>query len=295
MSKQAHPATCDEELLLLWAEWRLEDGRKVAVASTGYVAVTGTTGKVVDAGVVYQSDDGRRYVVLAAVTLVAGQAQVQVAAETAGLAGNIEAGTLTAVTPVLGVNPTASIGADGIIGGAEQETIEALRGRVQAAFKNPSKVGNGADFVEWALEVPGVTRAWALDRWMGPGTFGLTFVCDGNADIFPSPAKVAEVQAALEAKRPVTSEIYVFAAQRLAVNFRIKLTPDTSATRAAVTKNLTDLINASGGSGSVILLSHIGATISGSAGETDHRLELPIDDVPVAANQVATLGAITWL
>lgn len=295
MAMQAHPATCDEEMLLLWAQWRLEEGRKEAVAATGYVALTGSTGKVVDAGVVYQSDDGRRYVVLAAATLVAGKAQVQVAAETAGLAGNIEASTLTAVAPVLGVNPTATIGTDGITGGAEQETIEALRGRVQAAFKNPSKVGNGADFVEWALEVPGVTRAWALDRWMGAGTFGLTFVCDGNVDIFPSAAKVAEVQAYLDTKRPVTSEIYAFAAQRLAVNFRIKLVPDTTATRAAVTKNLAGLINADGGSGSVILLTHIGEIISGSPGETDHKLELPIDDVSVAPNQVATLGVITWL
>lgn len=295
MAMQAHPATCDEEMLLLWARWRLEEGRKEAVAATGYVALTGSTGKVVDAGVVYQSDDGRRYVVLTAATLVGGKAQVQVVAETAGLAGNIEASTLTAVAPVLGVNPTATIGTDGITGGAEQETIEALRGRVEAAFKNPSKVGNGADFVEWALEVPGVTRAWALPRWMGPGTFGLTFVCDGNADIFPNAAKVAEVKAYLEAKRPVTSEIYPFAAQRLAINFRIKLVPDTTAGRAAVTKNLAGLINANGGSGSVILLSHIGETISGSPGETDHKLELPNEDVPVAANQVATLGVITWL
>ncbi|MFG0849603.1 baseplate J/gp47 family protein [Pseudomonas sp. FYR_2] len=295
MAMQAHPATCDEEMLLLWADWRLEEGQKQAVAATGYVPVTGSTGKVVDAGVVYQSDDGRRYVVTAAVTLVAGKAQVPVAAEKAGLAGNIDAGTLTAVTPVLGVNPTATIGADGITGGAEKESIESLRGRVQAAFKNPSKVGNGADFVEWALEVPGVTRAWALPRWMGAGTFGLTFVCDGNVDIFPNAAKVAEVQAYLESKRPVTSEIYVFAAQRLPVNFRIKLVPDTTATRAAVAKNLAGLINANGGSGSVILLSHIGETISGSPGETDHTLELPGADVPVADNQVATLGVITWL
>lgn len=295
MARQAHPATCDEEVLLLWAQWRLEEGRKPAVAAAGRIGVTGSTGAVVDADVVYQSSDGRRYVVSEAVTLVAGAAQVLVAAEVAGTAGNLEAGELTAVAPVLGVNSTATIGADGISGGAEQESIEALRARVQAAFKNPSKVGNGADFVEWALEVPGVTRAWALPRWMGPGTFGLTFVCDGDADIFPSPAKVAEVQAYLEEKRPVTSEVYVFAAQRLAVDFQIKVIPDSTATRTAVAKALTALVNAEGGSGSTIPHTHIRAAISNAPGETDHVLNQPPADVVVAANQVAVVGVITWL
>lgn len=295
VAKQAHPATCDEEQLLRWADWRLEDGRKPAVAAAGVATVTGSSGFLVDAGTVYQAGDGRRYVVKVGATLVDGAAQLQLVAETAGPSGNIEGGQLTAVKPVLGVNPTASIGADGIVGGTDQEEIEALRARVRAAFKNPSKVGNAADFVEWALEVPGVTRAWALPRWMGPGTFGLTFVCDGDADIFPSAAKVAEVQAYLERKRPVTSEVYVFAAQRLAVDLRIKLTPDTTAVRQAVGKALAGLISDEGGSDSVIPLSHIRAAISNAPGETDHRLDAPTEDVVVAANQVAVLGGITWL
>lgn len=295
VAKQAHPATCDEEQLLLWADWRLEEGRKPAVAATGPVSVAGASGALVDAGLVYQADDGRRYVVSTAATLVNGVAQLQMRAELEGASGNIEAGQLTAVTPVLGVSSTATIIGDGIVGGTAEESIEALRARVRAAFKNPSKVGSAADFVEWALEVPGVTRAWALPRWMGPGTFGLTFVCDDDDDIFPNEAKVAEVQAYLEGKRPVTSEVYAFAAQRHAVDLRIKLVPDTSAVRMAVTQALSVLIGDEGGSDTVIPLSHIRAAISNAPGETDHRLDQPDADVVVAANQVAVLGVITWL
>jgi len=294
MAEQAHPATCGEEMLLLWAEWRLEEGRKPAVAAAGTVTVTGSNGFVVDVGTLYQASDGRRYIVTQPATLVAGTAQLQVKAETLGTAGNIEAGTLTAVTPVLGVNASAVIGPAGIAGGVEQESIEALRERVKAAFKNPSKVGNAEDFVEWALEVPGVTRAWALPRWMGPGTFGLAFVCDDDDDIFPSPAKVAEVQAYLEQKRPVTSEIYVIAAQRHAIALRIKVTPDTTAVRTAVAKSLAVLINEEGGSGSTIPLSHIRAAISNAPGEYDYRMDSPTSDVVVAKNEVA-IGVITWL
>ena len=295
IARQSNPATCDEAMLLRWAEWRLEGGRNPAVAATGAASVIGSTGALVDAGQLYQSEDGRRYTVLHAVTLVDGAATLQVMAEAVGSLGNIEAGSLTAVTPVMGVNATASIGPDGIVGGTEEEALEALRGRVQAAFKNPSKVGNGADFVEWALEVPGVTRAWALPRWMGPGTFGLAFVRDGDPDLIPSPVQVAEVQAYLDLKRPVTSEIYVVAPEARPIDFSLHLVPAGSALRAAVTQALHGLIVDEGGPGKTLRITHVRNTISNTPGETDHALSLPAGDVVMAANQVAVLGVITWL
>lgn len=295
IARQSNPATCDEAMLLRWADWRLEEGRTPAVAAKGVVAVTGSSGALVDAGQLYQSEDGRRYVVVQAVTLVAGTASLQLEAEVVGSLGNIAAGGLTAVTPVLGVNSTAVIGADGIVGGAEQEDLEALRARVQAAFKNPSKVGNGTDFVEWALEVPGVTRAWALPRWMGPGTFGLVFVRDGDPDIIPTPGQVAEVQAYLEQKRPVTSEIYVLAPEPRPLNFSLHLVPDSSALRAAVAQSLRGLIVDEGGPGETLLITHVRSAISNTPGETNHVLSQPAADVVIAANQVAVPGVFTWL
>ena len=295
IARQSNPATCDEAMLLRWAEWRLEGGRNPAVAATGAASVVGSSGALVDAGQLYQSEDGRRYVVLHAVTLVNGAATLQVVAEAVGALGNIEAGSLTAVTPVMGVNATANIGPDGIVGGTEEEALEALRGRVQAAFKNPSKVGNGADFVEWALEVPGVTRAWALPRWMGPGTFGLAFVRDGDPNLIPTSVQVAEVQAYLEKKRPVTSEIYVLAPEARPIDFSLHLVPDGSALRAAVTRALHGLLVDEGGPGEMLRITHVRNTISNTPGETDHALSLPAGDVLLGANQVAVPGVITWL
>ncbi|WP_448144618.1 baseplate J/gp47 family protein [Pseudomonas silesiensis] len=295
IARQSNPATCDEAMLLRWADWRLEDGPTPAVAATGPVLVNGSSGFLVDAGQVYRSDDGRRYVVAQSVTLVAGAATLQVIAEDVGSLGNLEAGTLTAVTPVMGVNPTAIIGPDGIVGGTEQEDLEALRARVQAAFKNPSKVGNGADFVEWALEVPGVTRAWALPRWMGPGTFGLVFVRDGDLDIIPTPAQVAEVQIYLDQKRPVTSEVYALAPEARPIDFSLHLVPDGTALRTAVTQALHGLIVDEGGPDETLRITHVRSTISNTPGETDHVLSLPVSDVLLGSNQVAVLGVITWL
>ena len=295
IARQSNPATCDETMLLRWAAWRLDEGPTPAVEAKGFATVNGSSGALVDAGQLYQLPDGRRYKVVEAVTLVDGAASLPVVAEDVGSLGNVEAGTLTAVTPVLGVNADATIGADGIVGGAEKEGIEALRARVQAAFKNPSKVGNGADFVEWALEVPGVTRAWALPRWMGPGTFGLAFVRDGDPDLIPTAAQVAEVQAYLEKKRPVTSEIYVLAPEARPLNFSLRLMPDSTALRAAVTQALRGLIVDEGGPGETLRITHVGNTISNTPGETDHVLSVPAGDVQMGANQVAVMGVITWL
>jgi len=295
IARQSNPASCDEEMLLRWAEWRLEGGRTTAVAAAGSASVTGSSGRLVDAGQLYRSEDGRRYVVTQGATLVDGAATLQLIAEDVGAVGNIEGGNLTAVTPVLGVNSTAVIGSDGIVGGTEQEDLEALRARVQAAFKNPSKVGNGADFVEWALEVPGVTRAWALPRWMGPGTFGLVFVRDGDPDIIPTASQVAEVQAYLDKKRPVTSEVYALAPERRPLDFRLRLIPDSTALRLDVERSLRGLIVDEGGPGETLLLTHVRTAISNTPGETNHVLELPAGDVVMAANQVAVPGVFTWL
>lgn len=295
IARQSNPATCDEDMLSRWADWRLEEGRTPAVAAKGVATVTGSSGALVDAGQLYQAEDGRRYAVAETATLVDGIASLQLVAEDLGALGNLVAGTLTAVTPVLGVNSSALIGPDGIVGGTEEETLEALRARVQAAFKNPSKVGSGADFVEWALEVPGVTRAWALPRWMGPGTFGLVFVRDGDPDIIPAPAQVAEVQAYLDQKRPVTSEVYVLAPEPKPLHFSLQLVPDSTALRAAVERALQGLIVDEGGPGQTLLLTHIRAVISNTPGETNHVLSVPAADVLMTANQVAVPGVFTWL
>jgi uncharacterized phage protein gp47/JayE len=294
IARQSNPATCDEEVLLRWADWRLEGGRNKAVVAKGTASVTGGDGRLVDAGQVYQLADGRRYVVTETAALDAGAATLMLQAEDAGVSGNVQGGTLTAVTPVVGVSSTAIIGADGIVGGTDLEHIDALRLRVQAAFKSPSKVGNGEDFVGWAKEVPGVTRAWPLPRWMGPGTFGLAFVRDGDPDIIPTAEQVAEVQAHLEKKRPVTSEVYALAAVPRVLNFNLRVKPDSTVLRAAVAKSLRRLVEDEGGPGQTLLFSRIRAAISNTPGEDDHTLIEPLGDVLMGANEIAIPGVFTW-
>ena len=44
--------------------------------------------------------------------------------------------------------------------GADQETTDALRTRMLFRYAEPPQGGSTSDYIAWALEVPGVTRAW---------------------------------------------------------------------------------------------------------------------------------------
>ena len=60
-------------------------------------------------------------------------------------------------------------------------------------LRYPPFGGNQFDYVRWAREVSGVTRAWCFPTWKGGGTVGVTFVMDNRSNIFPQPADVERV------------------------------------------------------------------------------------------------------
>lgn len=107
--------------------------------------------------------------------------------------------------------------------------------------------GSADDYETWALEVPGVTRAWCRRNFLGPGTVGLFVMRDDDANPIPDVAQLAEVKAYIEPLRPVTAELYVLAPVQVTVVYEIRLTPDTSAVRAAVAVQLQDLHNREAG------------------------------------------------
>ena len=68
--------------------------------------------------------------------------------------------------------------AGGLAAGSDAETDESLRARVLRRIQKPPQGGAGYDYVAWALEVPGVTRAWVYPAEMGLGTVTVRFVRD---------------------------------------------------------------------------------------------------------------------
>lgn len=295
VAKQILPDTADESTLERQAFLRLETPRIPAKAATGSASFQAAAGAVLDANQVIQSSDGRQYRVAAAVTTTAGGNVATLEAVEGGVLGNTDAGLLlTLVQPVAGVAEAFTVLAPGITGGTDRETIESLRSRVIRSYKVIPHGGDADDYVTWALECAGVTRAWTVKNYMGPGTVGVFFVRDGDAVIIPDANEIAVVQAYLQSKAPVTAEVYALAPVLKAINYVIHLTPDTTTVRQAVAAELADLHAREAGLGRTLLLSHIREAVSGAQGEQDNVVVAPTTDVTANANQLLTVGNITW-
>lgn len=294
MAKQIMPDTAEAEHLGRWAStWGIS--RKVAVAASGTITVTGTAGSVIPAGTLLQRADGPEYTSDAEVVLVTTTAAVAVTASLAGADGNADLGVaLSLVSPIAGVQSQATVADPGLTGGTDTETDDSLRARLIARIRTPPHGGNEQDYLAWMLEVAGVTRAWVYPEHLGLGTVGLTFVCDGLDPVIPDGATVAAVQAHIDEVRPVTAQATVFAPVAVALDCTIQLTPNTTTVQAAVEAELRDLLSREAEPGGTILISHLREAISLAAGETDHGLISPVADITHTTVQIATPGTITW-
>lgn len=293
-SEQWWPDHADAENLpdhgARWGKNRLP-----AAPATGTVQFSGANGSAIDLGTVVQRSDGVQYATTAAGAIAAGIANIAVQATEAGQLGNAVIGTsLTLTSPIPGVNAVVTA-QTALAGGADVEGIEAWRARILSRIRKPPQGGADYDYEAWALDVPGVTRAWPYPGEQGPGTVVLRFVRDDDASIIPDAGEVAAVQAAIDAVRPVTATTYVLAPIATPQNFSIQLIPDTAATRAAVQAELLALYRREARPGGIMLISHQREAISTSAGETDHVLSVPAANQVHATGQLPTLGVITWL
>ena len=294
ISKQILPDTAEEEILERWASIWLQQPRKPAARATGTVTFQVQPGAVIDAGVLVQALDGQQYETTAAATGAAPVYTAPVEAVVAGSAGNRTAGqSVSLVSPVTGVQANAVTSE--VSGGANREDIEDLRARVLARIRSTPQGGSKADYEAWALEVPGVTRAWISPGELGAGTVVVRFVRDADVSLIPDAGEVAVVQAYVDELRPVTAAVTVVAPVAAPLNFVFtSLTPDTAPVRAAVTAELEDLLRREASPGGTLLLSRIRAAISSVAAEADYTLTAPAANVVAPTGSLTTMGAITW-
>lgn len=287
ISAQVIYDTAEAEILERWAGLFGID-RKPAETASGTVTATGAGN--IPVGTLYRRSDGAEFEVTAD-AVAPGPVSVQ--AVVAGAAGNTEAGSLQLLTPIAGVTTAAAVVS--ISNGSDAEDDASLRNRLRARLRQPAHGGSAPDYVQWALEVPGVTRAWVYPMELGAGTVTVRFVRDNDAAIIPDAAEVAAVQSHLDEVRPVTAQVTVVAPVPVPLDFSIALTPDSAAARAAVQASLADLLAREAEPGATILISRIREAISVAAGESDHVLSAPAANVDHATGQMAVMGGITWL
>lgn len=287
--------TATSEYLDRWAGIWLTTPRIAATPAVGNITISGVNTTLVPAGSVFVSATGIGYSTDADATIAAGTALVAVTALSSGANTNLVAGSLLSLTtPITGITSTATVDASGITGGADQEDDFKLRARLLARIQQPPHGGADYDYVNWALEVAGVTRAWVYPQELGLGTVTVRFVRDGDASIIPDAGEVTAVYDYIEARRPVTANLTVVAPVAVPLNFTIAATPNTAAVKAAIEAELRDLITRESEPAGTILLSHIREAISIAAGESNYVLTTPNADVTNTSGNMTTFGTITW-
>ncbi|MEQ9865069.1 baseplate J/gp47 family protein [Pectobacterium aroidearum] len=275
--------------------------RKSASYASGSVIFNGTNPLPIDTEM--QTDDGVVYYVTATEDPDNGQISVTVQAADVGTGGNLASGEmLTLISPVPGVNSEGTVAIGGLSGGADIETIGELLTRLLYRKRNPPLGGALHDYVIWATETAGVSRAWAFDAWHGLSTVGLAWVYDQRTDIIPTVTDIAVMQAYLfRHQDPATSdwvgkpggiEVWSIPLTLKPIDMGIRIVPDTEATRQSTMLNLTALYR-SVSPGDTLLLSSIRTAIGSATGVTDYELDLTTNQSS-ANYELITMGAITW-
>jgi len=306
MKRQLFISTADSEFLTLHGN-EFGKTRKAGIKATGSGSTTGTNGIIIPAETKLQSESGNIYSTISDVTVSGGVATLSFIADEQGDSYNELAGaSLTFISPIAGVSTIVTVDSAGIIDGVDEESDDAYRNRLLARKRQPPHGGTDFDYVDWALEVSGVTRAWCIPLYQGVGTVGLAFVRDDDASIIPTEdQRLAVYNYILEHTDPVSSFLigipvtvtpgfFVIPVSALTVNFNLQIEPDTAVVRASITARLQDLFKSMGGPGETITISQMYEAIVSAVGEVRTKIISPADDMAASVQQVHVLGDISF-
>lgn len=323
---QTNPFTSTDEWLAGWMALKQTYRKAATAARSPAVKSTGTAGAILPAGTVLNRADGYQYVTDAELVISAGKSGT--ASVTAllpdisgdvsggGSTGNADAGTLlTLDANVPGIDNTLTL-IEPATGGADIEKEEDFRQRGLQAYQNPPQGGSDADYKKWALEIPGITRAWVKRRGMGVGTVIIYIMCDGNDTTnngFPTGAdgvssledwgvlkatgdqgRVADYIYPLQAD---TAIIYVCSPIKKVVDLSISGIPNAdSDTIQAIKDAINSLFFENGnpdGNGK-IYLSDINGALSQVEGSTGYVLESPAQNIVLETGELPLLGEVNF-
>lgn len=265
----------------------------------GTYIFTGGASASVPAGTELHRSDGVLYTTTAAASITAGVGTAPILASDPGAASN------SAPDQILSLSaPIAGVDTDGIVqsttvAGADAETPAAGLSRLLLRLRTPPAGGGPHDYERWALECPGVTRAWEFANLDEQNSVSVAFARDldgPGAAAVPDAGERAVVLAYLQAHAPITVTPKVLATVATPVDVTIQgLVPDTVATRNAIAASIQDLIAREGVPRGLLARSRLDEAISVAAGESSHVLVAPASDLTFTALQMPVLGTFTVL
>lgn len=315
IAKQAVPFTAEYEFLEGWAALK-GIFRKPAISAAGFARFPGVVGTSLSAGTSLVRGDGVTYAVTTGANVDnTGYVTVAAVADAdptgqGGAFGDAEVGTvLTLGTAIAGIQSNGVV-STAFTGGADIEQDDSLRSRMLQIYQNPPQGGAAADYVTWALEVPGVTRAWSRPQQDGAGTVAVYVMLDITRAVnkgFPqgangvaaadnrAPAATGDqlvVANYIYNLQPVTALVRVYGASQNAVNFSIKGVPN--AAQAAVAAAIDDAFVRLGAPGGTVPLAQINSAIASVSGAGNFVILSPSNDIANAAGSLPVRGTITW-
>jgi uncharacterized phage protein gp47/JayE len=110
---------------------------------------------------------------------------------------NLDSGaSLTFSESIAGVNAVAHVGADGLIGGADQETPASYRNRYLYAYQHPFAAFNDSNITAFVKTQTYVNRVWVFDIWpsVGQVTINFTVFPTASSDsVIPNSQQVSDI------------------------------------------------------------------------------------------------------
>jgi len=327
IAKQSNPYTATDEYLAAWAALKDVYRKAANAAACRHATFTGSASSIIPAGTVLNRADGYQYTTDAEITIGTGKTGIgaitavlpdtSLDASGGGENGNADAGTALTLDIALDGVDTAVTVHEAITGGADIEDEEVFRSRMLLAYQEPAQGGSDADYKEWALQVPGVTRAWVAPRLLGAGTVGVYFMMDPDGSTtneagFPTgtdgyatketqySGQVATGDQLAVADyifdhRPVTATIYVASPIRTAVPFEISgIATASSTVKAALEKAIRGIFFDKGKPGATIYLTDVIAAIADVDDTAGFLVTSPTQNIVLETGQLPVLGKVTY-
>lgn len=271
--------------------------QKPAIEWIGTYQFTGTDGTDIDVGYEVQRVDGPAYVTTSGGTISDGVLTLPITASAPGLASNnVDGQVLAASTPQLGVDLEGAV-VSTTQSGADVETVPQGLARLLFRLRNPPRGGTATDYIVWALEVAGVTRAWSFPLLEGVNSVSVAFVRDNDgldAAIIPSGPERTSVLTHLQSVAPAGSIPKVITLTAQNVDFELtSLVPNTTATHNAVKASVRDMLFQKAAPATSITSSDLNIAVAGATGVTSFALA-PFSTVTSATNQIQVLGTVTF-
>ncbi|MBQ0533478.1 baseplate J/gp47 family protein [Providencia huaxiensis] len=323
IAKQTTPFTATDEWLAGWGALKRVYRKAPQRAQCPNVKATGVPGTLIRKGSKLNRGDGYQYeTVDDAIITHSGEALISIIAvlpdinntpEEAGYLGNSPAGTLLTLDISIAGVSSELIAMAPIAGGTDIESEALFRSRTLEAYQNPAQGGNTADYLGWAKEVPGVTRAWVRRRLLGGGTVGIYVMCDGNSNHGfpigtdgPATQEVYQVHATGDQLRvadhlydlqPVTALVWVCSPINKKVNFVLKGLTHLSAEERNALHDAIDHFfyqRCDPANENKITPADIDRSIYSSLGLMGYQMISPNTDIELGIGEIPTRGEVIY-